>query len=102
MFLLAVRGNGRRGCRRSRPGSSWPANHAREAAVRWVRAIVCALAATFAATAMPARAETIVRWASSAGMSTWEPLANDSWSKSGLHQVYEGLVLNGADLTLHP
>src|SRR5689334_9242541 len=89
------------GCRRSRPGSSWPAKHAREATMKSVRVIVCALVLT-TATAAPVRAENVVRWANANGVPWWEPSSNDYPSWNGLLQVYEGLTRSDADLTLRP
>ena len=69
--------------------------------MRPIRAIVCALAA-LAATAVPVRAETVVRWVSATGVPTWEPLSNDLPSITGRDQVYEGLTLTDADLSFRP
>src|SRR5690349_6301277 len=104
MCLLAGRGNGRAeldGCRRSRPGSSWPAKHAGEAAMKSVQVIICALVLT-TSTAAPVRAENVVRWVSAAVISSWEPAKDDTPTQAGLDQVYEGLTLTDSDLTLRP
>ena len=68
-----------------------------------VRAVVLTLAAVFALAAWPVRAETVVRWASAAGVLTWDPHGADHLpSINGYRQVYEGLVLHDAALNLVP
>jgi hypothetical protein len=68
-----------------------------------VGAILLALTAAIAvATASPARAENVVRWVSATGVISWEPTQNNNPTSTGLAQVYEGLTLTDADLTLHP
>jgi peptide/nickel transport system substrate-binding protein len=55
-----------------------------------------------ASAAKPVVAENVVRWARSAGMPSWEPLANDSEPWNGLGQVYEALLLTDADASVRP
>jgi peptide/nickel transport system substrate-binding protein len=69
--------------------------------VKWVRVIVGALAlATMAAFSV--RAENVVRWVNATGMPTWEPTKANILVVNGRTQVYEGLTLLDADLTLRP
>jgi peptide/nickel transport system substrate-binding protein len=58
--------------------------------------------ATISVAAPPAWADNVVRWARSAGMPSWEPLANDSEPWNGLGQVYEALLLTDADASIRP
>src|SRR5919206_1194080 len=58
-------------------------------------------ATTLSATSFLA-AETVVRWVSGSSVRTWEPTTLDDPTSAGLAQVYEGLTLTDADLTLHP
>ncbi len=67
----------------------------------WVGRIIGALVLA-AAAAAPAQAETVVRWVSGTGVRTWEPTTLDDPTSAGLAQVYEGLTLTDADLTLRP
>ena len=60
MVPLAKHGNGQDGCRIPRPGSSWRANHAREAAVRRLRVIVGTTLVLTVVTAVPARADILI------------------------------------------
>src|SRR3954453_16006394 len=57
MALLARLGNGRGGCRLPRPGSSWPGNHAREAAMAPTTTRRARLAGAAASLASPAPAQ---------------------------------------------
>jgi peptide/nickel transport system substrate-binding protein len=66
------------------------------------RVIVLALAAILATMAAPAWAENVVRWVSATGMSTWEPTKATALVLNGRAQVYEGLTLLDADLSLRP
>ena len=66
------------------------------------RVIVLALASILATMAAPAWAENVVRWVSATGMSTWEPTKATAIVLNGRTQVYEGLTLLDADLSLRP
>ena len=72
--------------------------------MRRVRVIACALAAILsAAIAAPARAETVVRWATPEPLLTWDPHGADyAYSQMGYRQVYEGLTRFGPGLRLEP
>src|SRR4051794_4144556 len=94
-------GDGRDDCRRSRLGSSWRADHAREAAMRLVRAGVCALAAVLSVA--PARAEHVVRWATTADAATFDPHAQDLLQTDQMiWQVYDALVCSDWQADLEP
>ena len=68
-----------------------------------VRAIIILLAAVSALAAAPARAENVVRWASAAGVLTWDPHGADNLpSFNGYRQVYESLVMHDAAFNLVP
>ena len=76
----------------------------REAAMVWrVGDIIILLAAVSALAAAPARAENVVRWASAAGVLTWDPHgAGNLPSFNGYRQVYESLVMHDAAFNLVP
>jgi peptide/nickel transport system substrate-binding protein len=74
-----------------------------EAAVKWVRVIVCTVAAILAATAVPAWAENVVRWATPEPPLTWDPHgAEVSYTLVGQRQVYEDLTNVDPNLVLRP
>jgi peptide/nickel transport system substrate-binding protein len=72
--------------------------------MRRVRVIVCVLATILtAATAAPARAENVVRWATPEPPLTWDPHGSDwAYSQTGYRHVYEGLTRLDPDLRLEP
>ncbi len=74
------------------------------AAMRLVRTIMLTLAATLpAATSPPARAENVLRWASTTETLTFDPhAAQNAPTIAENHQVYEGLVDFNARYELEP
>ena len=68
-----------------------------------VRAVILAVAVVLVTIITPARAETVVRWASAAGALTWDPHGADHLASfNGYRQVYESLVLHDAAFNLVP
>jgi peptide/nickel transport system substrate-binding protein len=67
------------------------------AAMVQMPAVVLAVALVLATAVMPARAETVVRWASAAGVLTWDPHGADTLpSFNAYRQVYEALTTTDA------
>jgi peptide/nickel transport system substrate-binding protein len=64
-------------------------------------ALATALATVFAG---QAGAENVLRWASAGGVLTWDPHGSTTETPSlvGFRQVYEGLTVIDADLSLRP
>ncbi len=67
-----------------------------------ISAIIYLATALAALVPMASRAENVVRWTVETGMPGWEPTRQGTPIHNGLYQVYEGLTLAGADLTLWP
>jgi peptide/nickel transport system substrate-binding protein len=68
-----------------------------------VRAAILAVAVVLVTIITPARAKTVVRWASAAGVLTWDPHGADHLASfNGYRQVYESLVLHDAAFNLVP
>ncbi len=68
-----------------------------------ILAVVLAMAMVLVTAVAPARAETVVRWASAAGVLTWDPHGADNLpSFNGYRQVYESLVQHDAAFNLVP
>jgi peptide/nickel transport system substrate-binding protein len=68
-----------------------------------VRALIILLGIASGLVVAPVRAETVVRWASAAGVLSWDPHGADNLpSFNGYRQVYESLVLHDAALNLVP
>jgi peptide/nickel transport system substrate-binding protein len=75
----------------------------REAVVMWWIRTIILIAAVSALAAFPARAENVVRWASAAGVLTWDPHGADNLpSFNGYRQVYESLTATDAAFHLLP
>ena len=73
--------------------------------MRSIKILRLTLAAALAtASAGQAAAENVLRWASAGGVLTWDPHASTTETPSlvGFRQVYEGLTLIDADLSLRP
>jgi peptide/nickel transport system substrate-binding protein len=70
-----------------------------------VKVLGLALAAALATTSVaPAASENVLRWASAGGVLSWDPHGSTTETPSlvGFRQVYEGLTLIDADLSLRP
>ncbi len=80
-----------------------PPERIMEATMVQIPAVVLAVATVLATASAPARAETVVRWASAAGVLSWDPHGADNLpSFNGYRQVYESLTLHDAAFNLVP
>jgi len=72
--------------------------------MRLMTAMLTGLAAScLIATASPATAENVVRWARGDGVLTWDPHGAFTLpSYNGYEQVYESLIMNDANYNLLP